>query len=426
MNRPESPRPAAAARPERRRIVLSAFACSPLWGSEPGVGWQWLLEISRHHEVELITHTYFRSHLEPALVESGDRPITVHYLEVPGDSTHPHVQLNSWQYYVRWQWHARRTVRQIVRSRRVDLIHHLTWGTLRFPSFLGGLGVPFVMGPLGGGEVAPLRLFRGLPWKLQLFDALRSLSLAAVRWDPLATWATRRAQVVLCKSPESRAALPYRVQDKAVVSGEIGSPPVREDARLPPAPGARRRLLFAGRLLGWKGVMLAWGAARQLMRDGADVELVVAGDGPLRETLIAQVREAGLQDRVQVLGGIPREQLMAEYDRADLFVFPSLHDSSGNVVLEALSRGLPVVCLDLGGPQLYVDTSCGLVVSTRQRDRRGVEAALAEGIGQLLADPERLSRMQAGALAHARDQSWTAAVERAYRVFGDRLGWRDA
>ena len=413
----------------RRRILLSSFACSPLWGSEPGVGWQWLLQLTRQHDVELLTHAYFRTHLEPALAEAGLQDLRVHYFEAPAFGMHPHRQLNSRAYYTWWQWRVRGLVRQLLGKRHYDLVHHLTWGTLRFPCMLGGLGVPLVMGPLGGGEAAPLRLFKGLPLKVRAFDVLRSLTLTWVRIDPLATWGPRRAALVLCKSADSLRALPLSVQARALVMPEIGSPPVgfrqRDDPQLVTGTGSAR-LLFAGRLLGWKGVDLVVGAMAQLRQQGADVVLDIAGDGPLRAHLERRIAALGLQDCVRLLGAIPREQLMVLYSQAEVFVFPSLHDSSGNVVLESMSRGLPVVCLDLGGPQHYINSSCGRVVSTQGRSRRQVETALADTVATLLADRTQLGEMSRQAMAHAQRQSWEAVVQHAYEKIAQRLHWAAA
>lgn len=410
----------------RRRILLSSFACSPLWGSEPGVGWQWLRQLARHHDVELLTHGHFRAHLEPALAEAGLQGVPVHYFEAAAFGLHPHRQLNSRLYYSWWQWRVRGPVRRLLAQRPFDLVHHLTWGTLRFPCLLGGLGVPLVMGPLGGGEAAPLRLFAGLPLKARAFDLLRSLSLGWVRADPLATWGPRRSALVLCKSADSLRALPLSVQARALVTPEIGSPVVdlrlRADRAAAPVAGPAR-LLFAGRLLGWKGVDLAVGAVALLRQRGADVVLDIAGDGPLRGHLERRIAALGLQGCVRLLGAIPREDLMALYAQAELFVFPSLHDSSGNVVLESLSRGLPVVCLDLGGPQHYIDAGCGRVVPTQRRSRAQVEAALAEAVAALLADRTQLAQMSHHAALHAQGQSWEAAVQRAYAHIGQRLQW---
>ena len=290
---------------------------------------------------------------------------------------------------------------------------------------LGGLGVPLVMGPLGGGETAPLRLLSGLPWRVCLFDGLRTLSLRAIRLDPLAMAGPRRATLVLCKSAESARVLPSDVQRRSAVLPEIGSPPIDTAARAcgrAPSDGGHR-LLFAGRLLGWKGVAIAVGAVDLLVRRGLDVSLDIAGDGPLRPHLEKEIRRRGLGERVRLLGMVPRADLFALYGRADLFVFPSLHDSSGNVVLEALSRGLPVVCLDLGGPRLYVDEDCGVVVSTAGRGREQVEAALADAIAGVLAEPGRLQAMSRSAVVHAARQSWNAVVSRAYRVISQHVGW---
>ena len=415
--------------PVRRRILLSSFACSPLWGSEPGVGWQWLLQLARQHDVVLLTHAYFREHLEPALFQVGLH-VEVHYVQAPAFGLHPHRQLNSRFYYTWWQWRVRPIVRQLIARYRFDLIHHLTWGTLRFPCFLGGLGVPLVMGPLGGGEAAPLRLYRGLPFKVRAFDYLRSASLLWVRLDPLATWGPRRAAVVLCKSNDSLRALPRSVQVRAVVMPEIGSPEIDLSGRRPSnekSLGTRRfRLLFAGRLLGWKGVALAISATARLEREGLDVQLDIAGDGPLRPHLAAEITRHGLCDRVCLLGAIPRADLLALYGQADLFVFPSLHDSSGNVVLEALSRGLPVICLDLGGPKHYVTPDCGVVVSTRGLSRSKVEQGMARAITELILDPARLRRMSDEAARHARAQNWGACVARAYDAIEQRLAWSRA
>ena len=159
---------------------------------------------------------------------------------------------------------------------------------------------------------------------------------------------------------------------------------------------------------------LALGATSRLVRDGLDVQLDIVGDGPLRGYLAEQIVRHRLQDRVRLLGAIPRAELLALYGRADIFVFPSLHDSSGNVVLEALSRGLPVVCLDLGGPAQYVDSSCGVVISTQGLSRDALEAKLAGALAALVQDPLRVASLSRAAAAHARRQSWEATVARAY------------
>jgi glycosyltransferase involved in cell wall biosynthesis len=181
--------------------------------------------------------------------------------------------------------------------------------------------------------------------------------------------------------------------------------------------------LFAGRLLGWKGVALAVAAVARLVAAGHNVELDIAGDGPLDGFLKKKIQQLGLSHRVRLLGSIPREQLLRLYGHADLFVFPSMHDAGGTVVLEALSRGLPVICLDLGGPPNFIDGSCGAVVATHERTRHQIEIALADTIAQILAEPGALARLSTGAVQRARERSWENLVQGAYEVVHRRLGW---
>lgn len=412
----------------RRRILLSVMACSPQIGSEPGVGWHWLLHLAREHDVVVLTHAWFREHLEPALAAHGLHHVHVHYLQAPAFGWHPHRQLNSRTYYSWWQWWARARVRRILANEPFDLIHHLTWGTMRLPCFLGGLGVPLVMGPLGGGDAAPMRLYAGIPWRHRLLDMVRLLSLAWVRIDPLATIGPRHSVLVLCKTEQSLQMLPRDVRPRAQVMVEIGSPETPRHAvaaacRPAGAAGRPYRFLFAGRLIALKGVGIAMGAVHHLVERGWNVHLDVAGDGPLRAHLESEVKRLRLGTRIRLLGAVPRSELLEMYSRADLFLFPSLRDSSGNVVLEALSRGLPVVCLDLGGPRNFIDEHCGIVVATGRLDRMGLERAIAAHIEPVLANPERLASMSRAALEHAARQSWPAVVRRAYELIGQRLGW---
>ena len=100
---------------------------------------------------------------------------------------------------------------------------------------------------------------------------------------------------------------------------------------------------------------------------------------------------------------LPQQQLFDLYKSHDLLVFASLHDSSGGVVLEALSHGLPVVCLDLGGPKQIVTSDSGVVVATAGRNTADVAAAMADKMFRILASPERLSALSAGALARANE-----------------------
>lgn len=89
------------------------------------------------------------------------------------------------------------------------------------------------------------------------------------------------------------------------------------------------------------------------------------------------------------------------YAKHDLFVFPSLHDSAAQVIGEAMAQSLPVVCLDLGGSSLAIDPDCGVVISTRGKDRMTVEQQLADAITHAVMDKNRLARLKQGSWERA-------------------------
>ena len=111
---------------------------------------------------------------------------------------------------------------------------------------------------------------------------------------------------------------------------------------------------------------------------------------------------------------IHHAEIGAVYRAHDVFVFPSLHDSSGSVVLEAMSFGLPVLCFDLGGPGVLVTETSGIVVPTANMNREQLVAALADSMNELAGHADRLRELQRGALARARQLTWAFAVSHVY------------
>ena len=105
-----------------------------------------------------------------------------------------------------------------------------------------------------------------------------------------------------------------------------------------------------------------------------------------------------------------QQDLLAAYRTFDALLFPSLHDSSGNVVLESLAGGLPVVCLDLGGPAQLVDASCGVKVSVDDRDADQVILALADALTELAQDRMHLDALRTGAVKRAQAMGWQQVV----------------
>jgi glycosyltransferase involved in cell wall biosynthesis len=406
------------------KLLISTYACAPDQGSENAVGWNWVTEAHRlGHRVCALTSTAYRPAIEAACRAAPDLG-GIHWVfpEVGSWPLRPGCE-PKWErsYNLLWQIAARRHAAALHGEMAFDAVHHLTWGGVRAPTFLGSLGVPLIMGPLGGGETSPLRLRDGLRLKAKMTEAIRDLSNATITLNPMVRGGLTRAAVIAVKTPATRRLLSPAMRDRSIDflelglhRAQIGTP--RPDRHMPP------RLLYAGRLLYWKGVHLAIRAFENLVQRMPESRLTIVGRGPEIGRLKADAAAFRLQDKVEFISWLPQQRLFELYASHNLLIFPSFHDSSGNVVIEALSRGLPVMCLDLGGPAEIVTPESGIVIGTAGRNTAQVAATMADDLVRLFADPARLAALSEGAIARAGQFILTDRVGQFYDRAADLIG----
>lgn len=393
------------------RILLSAFSCAPNLGSESGVGWRWALELSREHDVVVVTDVTRAPLIEPELALHPVPQLRVVYFRPSWLARVPLNSRTAQMLYTLWQFALLPLARRLHAEHRFELAMHVTYGVFRHPSFLGRLGIPFVFGPLGGGEDVPLALKRSIRGAQKLHEIGRSVINYIARFDPFLRYALACSTHILVKTGETRDALPRPFRTRARVYPEIGvdaAPQLVPNAR---AAGVPLVALYAGRLLGLKGIHLAIRAVAEARARGVPVVLQLAGRGPYGPTLKTLASSLSLgPDAVQWLGQVPQARLFELYRGAHCLLFPSLHDSSGNVVLEAQANGCPVVCLDCGGPAVLLGPGAGIAVAIEPANEEGVVQRLADALARLADDePARLAMAQA-AHRHALRWSWSQRV----------------
>jgi glycosyltransferase involved in cell wall biosynthesis len=310
-------------------------------------------------------------------------------------------------YCTLWQWGAYRVAARSHREKQFDCVFHVTFASMQFGSYMGRLGIPFVIGPVAGGERSPLRLRAGIPLRGKVSELLRDLGIEIQRFNPLTRRAYAAARYIYVATSDSLRLVPPKWHHKTAIQLAIAT---RGDAirdsniQMQEIP----RFLFAGRLLHWKGVHLAIRALAEALRAIPVATLTIVGQGPAEPFLRASAEKCGVINAVTFVGHVPRQQLIDSMLSYTALVFPSLHDSGGLAVLEAFSKGLPAISLDLGGPGIIVNESCGIVVSTRNGDEDRVVTGLAKAIVVLatMAPAER-ERLSIGAVARANQLSWS-------------------
>jgi glycosyltransferase involved in cell wall biosynthesis len=366
----------------RLRILVSAYACEPVKGSEPGVGWNWVQELAKLHEVCVITRSNNRQAIEANLRTSPQQSLQFVYYDLPR-------WIRFWKkkqrgvrmYYYLWQIGALFAARRLHLQQSFDVAHHITFVSYIYPSFLALLGIPYVWGPVGGGESEP-RIFRTtFGWRGKIYEFVRDLGRVRGRWDPLVRLTLRRAAAVVATTEmtaEGLRAMNYKEEIQILSLAAIPDSDINNLSSLPERTDAPFRVFAMGRLLHWKGYHLALSAFAAFNRRFPESEFWIIGDGPERSHLEQQARQLGIEDSVSFLGELPREEALHRIGECDVMLQPSLHDSSGWASAEAMAGGRPVVCLDLGGLALQVDQENGVKIPALDPDQaiRGMEEGL--------------------------------------------------
>jgi glycosyltransferase involved in cell wall biosynthesis len=354
------------------RIVVFAYACEPGTGSEPGTGWVWARILARLGETWVITRANNRGVIEDALPDLPERErLHFVYVDLPAWARFwKRKQRGLRPYYLLWQTAAVRKARALDRTARFDVAWHVTFGNAWLGSLAPLTGLPFAYGPVGGGVGPPWKLMPIFGLRGALYEILRAGARSGGRYlNPFARLAWGHARLILVENEETRDWLPARHREKASIfpNTVIGDMPASR-----PRSAGPPTALFVGRLVPWKGAALALEAIASL----TEWRLLICGTGRDEARLRRLASRRGLGARVEFLGTLAREEVFRiMQEEADVLAFPSLHDEGGYVVAEALACGLPVVCLDRGGPPA-IGGEAASVVRTAE-GVRGVVANLA-------------------------------------------------
>jgi colanic acid/amylovoran biosynthesis glycosyltransferase len=235
----------------------------------------------------------------------------------------------------------------------------------------------------------------------------------------------RRARFVSCISGYCRSQLMKLVEPDQWPKLEIVRCGVDPSAFVPVERDGRPdscEVLCVGRLVADKGQHLLIDAADRLCREGVDIHVTLAGDGPDRARLEDRAAALGLGTRMTFAGAVSQDQLRELYARADVFCLPSFAEGLPVVLMEAMASGLPVVTTGIMGiPELVEHEVSGELLPPGSVD------ALAAALRRLADDPHRRNRYgRAGRAKVEADydiRASVAAINDLYARYLDTTAW---
>lgn len=394
------------------KILINAYAISPDRGSEPGMGWNWCIRLAKEHELFIITEGEFAPGIDHALASFPQRKhMHFYYLPVSNRVRRMCWNQGDWRfylYYALWQRRALSLARKICREHPIDIVHQLNMVGFREPGFLWKIkGPKFIWGPVGGMGLTPSQYFTGAPfpeyylirWKNLINRFQRKYSVRVRR-------AIRHSAVVLCATPDEYQLVTAYHHGSALLINETGttSTPSRVDRAFKPP----FHIIWVGKFMFRKQLGLALRTLSQIKE--IPVVLDVFGTGSEKEIGFYKELASRLhvEDRVVWHGQVPRCEVDLWLDRSDLFLFTSVSEATSTVMMEAISRGLPVVCFDACGFGPIVDEEIGVKIPLTTPDDSVIR--FSDAVKQLLSHPLWLSAMSDKSYMRSKSLTWDEKV----------------
>jgi glycosyltransferase involved in cell wall biosynthesis len=404
------------------KILMTAFSFEPCESSEPGVGWRFANIAARNHDVYVITNAIkgpvlrTREYLE----RFPNKKLNIFPFRPIGFPKFLGYNMPNIHYYL-WQRQVISFAEKLHSQFNFDLIHHVTFSRFWIGSSVYKLPIPLIWGPVGSAGRTPEALRKGMTLSERIPNFARELASNIFCKDLMLKKTLEKASISFAMNKETEAKLKQRnvknvrylpqicfSSDRISEFENLKSPP-----KIPPI-----NLLSVGRLVYWKGFQLGINAAKELESRGIQFEYRIVGWGPYENELKKLIRQLSLDGKVFLLGRKDNIQVIQEeLPNSHIFIHPAYHESFGNVCLEALAAGKPVVCLNCGGPASQVTNECGVAVSTEST--LTAIRQIADAIQELALDSEKLAKMSQAAKERARKyfhiNTLENAIENAYQ-----------
>lgn len=393
------------------KILLSAYGCRPKLGSEPGIGWNTTRELAQHHQVWLFTRENNRQAIDLELEVFPLPQLQVIYHDFPQSQLWRKGLLGVHLHYYLWQIGVYFKARSLHQRIGFDLVHHITYLRYSSPSFLSLLPIPFIWGPVGGGESAPQAFWKEFRIRHKVYEVMRTMARGVGELDPFVKITARRSSLAKATSKQTGQRLSKLGAAKIHIESPLGFSDLEIEQLAQYADSERSATIFIsiGRLLHWKGFDLGLKAFAQANLPGK-AEYWIVGDGVEKQRLEILAQELGISQQVKFWNQLSREETLSKLGSSLALIHPSLHESGGMVCLEAMAAGCPVICLNLHGPALQVTPETGFKIDAENPQQAISE--IAEAMNHLIENPELHQNMSRAGLSRVKEKfAWSTKVK---------------
>lgn len=364
---------------EKTKIFVSAYACEPGLGSEIGVGWHWVLEMSKHFELWVLTRESNRSTIEPWIAAHPEyNGIHFLYFDLPKWARFWKKGLRGVRtYYNIWQACTNRIVKRTMRENGIKVFHHLTYGNVLWKVSSYGQKQFFIWGPVGGLETIPAEYSNHYARKSRLIEWVRR---AAVKMLPLNIGFKRRcknADLMLCKTEITRDLIPAKHRERAVLFTDVAVEKQPIVANADSKANSAVEFITVGRLDAWRGFDLVIESFARVAKTNKNLHLSIVGKGADKQRLKELANKLGVTELVTFTGNVPMDEYYRLIAASDVVVNASLKEGAVTVSFDSMAMGKPLICLDTTGYTRYFSNDYAVVIPRTEREEVIINLAAA-------------------------------------------------
>lgn len=419
-------------RSSRLNVLVSAHELNPYGGSECAEGWNVVTRLSKYHNITVLYAS--GSQFDPFSYESAIKDYfsknkdlsNINFIAIPQTRVTTLISLinkkitrkkssigNPFLYYLGyslWEKQAYTVAKELCRTSKFDIIHHLTSISFREPGLLWKLGIPFVWGPTGGLSRIPFQFYKYLGYKAYSKEFIRN-SVNHIQFFShyRVRQALKHSSLIYTFSKEDELQFSKRSGNKPKIlldaatycTFKVNVPDTNKYLPL--------KLVWCGELIQRKSLDIVLYAINSAPELKDKIILKVIGGGPLEEYYKTLSETLGFVNCIEWLGKVDRQVVFDIMNESDLLVHSSYREATSHVIPEALSHGLPVVCHDINGMSIAVTNECGIKIPliSPEKSIEGFKEALIK----LVNNHVELNRLKIGAIKRSKELSWDKMVE---------------
>ena len=402
-------------------ILINEYACSPNMGSEPGMAWNWCVNLAKYSELHIITEGEFRNEIEAAL-PTLPQGKNMHFYYNPVSEKIRKMCWNQgdwrfYKYYKEWQWKTYLIAKDICQKTHIDILHQLNMIGFREPGYLWKIpDIPFVWGPVDAKESFPLAYLEGASLKTKLFIQLKN---TITKWQlqhaKRVRLAVKRASCVISASSNSQQAFKKYYQIDSPLLNETGCY-IQKHPIIDKPQKEYFDVLWVGKLDFRKQLSLALRSIAATKNPHIKLHIVGGGNNFIYQTL---AKELGIESQCKWYGAISHEEVQTIMQKSDVFFFTSVAEGTPHVVLEAISNNLPVVCFNTCGQGDSVNEKVGRKIELSNPNLSANEFAII--LNHLESNRELLKQLATNCEKRQEELSWETKVKHMIELYQSRL-----